>query len=74
MKAKNQIHTCLINNHTIYEGLMKELAELENKRGKVHDSHRKELETKIGKKKDFIKFVKKQELDIREMFNYLDYS
>lgn len=74
-KAIKLLHDCLIFNHgNIKEPIEKQLANLESKRGKIHESHRKELEKTIGINKEIIKTIENQELRLRELFNYLEYA
>jgi hypothetical protein len=73
-EAHRLLHDCLIFNYgKIQEPLENQLKNLEKKRATIHETHRNELESKIGITKDMIKEIKEQELRLREIFNYIEY-
>lgn len=73
-EAHKLLHDCLIFNYgKIQEPLENQLRDLESKRSTINENYRSELESKIGKSKDMIKEIKKQELRLREIFNYIEH-
>ena len=69
----NLIHDCLLLNYNKFEVKTNDkLIELEGLRKSIHETQRKRLETNIGECKDTIKHVKKQELNLRELFASFD--
>ena len=73
-EAHKLLHDCLIFNYgKIQEPLENQLKNLEKKRAAIHETHRSELESKIGITKDMIKDIKEQELRLREIFNYIEH-
>tara|TARA_R110002126_G_scaffold129114_2_gene271828 strand:- start:820 stop:1023 length:204 start_codon:yes stop_codon:yes gene_type:complete len=58
-------HTILIKLNGIRSKLQDELEDLQNKRKTINDKFRKELETRIGIRKQMIKDLNTIDLDIR---------
>jgi hypothetical protein len=60
------ISEALVDLHYIWEQIGHDLNDLESKRGNVHESNRALLEEKIGKRKEWMKTLKKIELNFRD--------
>ena len=60
-----KIHTKLILLNGVRKQLIEELEDLQNKRKTINDKFRKELETRIGIRKQMIKDLNTIDLDIR---------
>lgn len=74
-KAIHHLHNCLIMNYNDFECKIKEhLNEDIKRRPNIHDYYRRALEIRIDNWNIMIKSSKKIELELREIFNYIDYD
>ena len=69
----NAIHDCILENYNTFEvNYNNDLIMLTNLRKGINENQRTQLETNIGKTKDSLKAVKRQELRLREIFTIVD--